>query len=201
MKQLPAASLGHGNKAMQRFMLGAAVQWIDPRCRRRTCRSGRPIPRSRPSTPVRVPPPHPHRGQIPTRPTSASERTATAGQAGSLECSVAFCSRFKRLLAQMTFCRMSRARLVQMNGLGMMIVMRDVLIDGRHQFRHGGYLKHLTLHQRFTSRTLSNACMSKPHSASSSLSLAFSPSSSPNCLASGTSMPPTCSAIRRRWHR
>ena len=34
----------------------------------------------------------------------------------------------------MTFCRMSRARLVQMNGLGMMIVMRDVLIDGRHQF-------------------------------------------------------------------
>jgi oligopeptidase A len=148
--------------------LPSAPQRQPPAQRRQQTVARRVNPRSRPSTPVRVPPPHPHRGQIPTRPTSASERTATAGQAGSLECSVAFCSRFKRLLAQMTFCRMSRARLVQMNGLGMMIVMRDVLIDGRHQFRHGGYLKHLTLHQRFTSRTLSNACMSSQRCGNSS---------------------------------
>jgi multidrug efflux pump len=33
-------------------------------------------------------------------------------------CSVAFCLALNRLLARMTFCRMSRALLVQMNGLG-----------------------------------------------------------------------------------
>ena len=33
-------------------------------------------------------------------------------------CSVAFCLELKRLLARMTFCRMSRALLVQMKGLG-----------------------------------------------------------------------------------
>lgn len=33
-------------------------------------------------------------------------------------CSVPFCLELKRLFARMTFCRMSRALLVQMNGLG-----------------------------------------------------------------------------------
>ena len=36
----------------------------------------------------------------------------------------------------MTFCRMSRALLVQMNGLGVGVVMGDVFIDGSHEFGH-----------------------------------------------------------------
>jgi len=34
------------------------------------------------------------------------------------QCSASFCLELKRLLARMTFCRMSRALLVQMNGFG-----------------------------------------------------------------------------------
>ena len=34
----------------------------------------------------------------------------------------------------MTFCSMSRALLVQMNGLGVGVVMGDVVIDGSHEF-------------------------------------------------------------------
>lgn len=36
-------------------------------------------------------------------------------------CSVAFCLELKRLLARMTFCKMSAALLVQMNGLGLVL--------------------------------------------------------------------------------
>ena len=36
-------------------------------------------------------------------------------------CSVPFCLELNRLLARMTFCRMSRALLVQMNGLGLVL--------------------------------------------------------------------------------
>ena len=37
------------------------------------------------------------------------------------DCSVAFCLELKWLLARMTFCKISRALLVQMNGLGLVL--------------------------------------------------------------------------------
>jgi len=47
----------------------------------------------------------------------ASAREINAG----IYCSVAFCLELKRLFARMTFCKMSRALLVQMNGLGLVL--------------------------------------------------------------------------------
>jgi len=44
--------------------------------------------------------------------------SASATGSRTFYCSVPFCLELKRLLARMTFCRMSRALLVQMNGLG-----------------------------------------------------------------------------------
>jgi hypothetical protein len=82
----PAAPPGHGAPRPLRPLWPFSGPYRQPPAQRRQQPVAHRVnPLARPSTPVHVPPPHPHRCQIPTRPTSASERTATAGQVGSLE--------------------------------------------------------------------------------------------------------------------
>lgn len=64
------------------------------------------------------------------------DKRSARSRSQEFESRFSICLELEREFARMTYCKMSRALFVQMNGPGVAVVMRDVLVDCGYRFGH-----------------------------------------------------------------